>query len=104
MSVGWQDGGVCVIPSDLSPLSLHGRHYDSADSATNGRSDVESVSGSSRLTSRQHSLESRQSLDLSDRWVSPKMLQCWCCRVLCSSFAHAKTGHNVVNKVIDRAF
>ncbi|XP_056428608.1 protein unc-13 homolog A isoform X9 [Hyla sarda] len=42
------------------------RRYDSADSATNGRSDVESVSGSSRLTSRQHSLESRQSLDLSD--------------------------------------
>ncbi|XP_071969659.1 protein unc-13 homolog A isoform X5 [Engystomops pustulosus] len=42
------------------------RRYDSADSATNGRSDVESVSGSSHLTSRQHSLESRQSLDLSD--------------------------------------
>ncbi|KAM4707507.1 protein unc-13 homolog A [Discoglossus pictus] len=48
--------------SDHRPL----RSYDSADSATNGRSDVESVSGSSRLTSRQHSLESRQSLDLSD--------------------------------------
>ncbi|XP_031760528.1 protein unc-13 homolog A isoform X6 [Xenopus tropicalis] len=49
--------------SDHRPIS---RRYDSADSATNGRSDVESVSGSSRLTSRQHSLESRQSLDLSD--------------------------------------
>ncbi|XP_077129747.1 protein unc-13 homolog A isoform X7 [Ranitomeya variabilis] len=48
--------------SDHRPI----RRYDSADSATNGRSDVESVSGSSRLTSRQHSLESRQSLDLSD--------------------------------------
>ncbi|XP_077331973.1 protein unc-13 homolog A isoform X14 [Lithobates pipiens] len=48
--------------SDHRPV----RHYDSADSATNGRSDGESVSGSSRLTSRQHSLESRQSLDLSD--------------------------------------
>lgn len=70
-----------MAPSDLSPLSLDGRRYDSADSATNGRSDVESVSGSSRLTSRQHSLESRQSLDLSDRWVSPEMLQCECCRV-----------------------
>ncbi|XP_075719718.1 protein unc-13 homolog A isoform X4 [Rhinoderma darwinii] len=48
--------------SDHRPI----RRYDSADSATNGRSDVDSVSGSSRLTSRQHSLESRQSLDLSD--------------------------------------
>ncbi|XP_063311974.1 protein unc-13 homolog A isoform X2 [Pelobates fuscus] len=48
--------------SDHRPI----RRYNSADSATNGRSDVESVSGSSRLTSRQHSLESRQSLDLSD--------------------------------------
>ncbi|XP_039622883.1 protein unc-13 homolog A isoform X6 [Polypterus senegalus] len=38
------------------------RRYDSLDSATNGRSDLESASGSSRLTSRQYSLDSRQSL------------------------------------------
>ncbi|XP_048469870.1 protein unc-13 homolog A [Rhincodon typus] len=42
------------------------RRYDSVDSATNGRSDLETASDSSRLTSRQYSLESRQSLDLSD--------------------------------------
>ncbi|XP_072338612.1 protein unc-13 homolog A-like [Scyliorhinus torazame] len=42
------------------------RRYDSIDSATNGRSDLETASDSSRLTSRQYSLESRQSLDLSD--------------------------------------
>ncbi|XP_058870907.1 protein unc-13 homolog A [Acipenser ruthenus] len=38
------------------------RSYDSLDSATNGGSDLESVSGSSRRTSRQYSLDSRQSL------------------------------------------
>lgn len=43
------------------------RHYDSLDSATNGRSDLDSASGSSRRTSRQYSLDSRRSL--SDRWV-----------------------------------
>lgn len=44
------------------------RRYDSLDSATNGRSDLDSASGSSRRTSRQYSLDSRHSL--SDRWVS----------------------------------
>lgn len=44
------------------------RRYDSLDSATNGRSDLDSASGSSRRTSRQYSLDSRRSL--SDRWVS----------------------------------
>ncbi|XP_036410523.1 protein unc-13 homolog A isoform X3 [Megalops cyprinoides] len=38
------------------------RRYDSLDSATNGRSDLDSASGSSRLTSRQYSLDSRHSL------------------------------------------
>ncbi|XP_056894289.1 protein unc-13 homolog A isoform X3 [Takifugu flavidus] len=38
------------------------RHYDSLDSATNGRSDIDSGSGSSRHTSRQYSLDSRHSL------------------------------------------
>ncbi|XP_026054637.1 protein unc-13 homolog A-like [Carassius auratus] len=44
------------------------RRYDSLDSATNDRSDLDSASGSSRRTSRQYSLDSRHSL--SDRWVS----------------------------------
>ncbi|XP_069072746.1 protein unc-13 homolog A isoform X1 [Pleurodeles waltl] len=48
--------------SDQRPI----RRINSVDSTTHGRSDLESASGSSRLTSRQHSLESRQSLDLSD--------------------------------------
>ncbi|XP_076880576.1 LOW QUALITY PROTEIN: protein unc-13 homolog A [Brachyhypopomus gauderio] len=38
------------------------RRYDSLDSATNGRSDLDSASGSSRRTSRQFSLDSRHSL------------------------------------------
>ncbi|KAM8887611.1 protein unc-13 homolog A isoform 3-T3 [Synchiropus picturatus] len=38
------------------------RRYDSLDSATNGRSDIDSGSGSSHRTSRQYSLDSRQSL------------------------------------------
>ncbi|XP_069042115.1 protein unc-13 homolog A isoform X1 [Lepisosteus oculatus] len=38
------------------------RRYGSLDSATNGRSDLESASGSSRRTSRQYSLDSRHSL------------------------------------------
>uniref|UniRef100_UPI003AABB3FF protein unc-13 homolog A n=1 Tax=Centroberyx gerrardi TaxID=166262 RepID=UPI003AABB3FF len=38
------------------------RRYDSLDSATNGRSDIDSGSGSSRHTSRQYSLDSRHSL------------------------------------------
>ncbi|XP_017262670.1 protein unc-13 homolog A isoform X2 [Kryptolebias marmoratus] len=38
------------------------RRYDSLDSATNGRSDLDSGSGSSRRTSRQYSLDSRHSL------------------------------------------
>ncbi|XP_063145251.1 protein unc-13 homolog A [Candoia aspera] len=42
------------------------RRYGSVDSAANGHSDAESASGSSRRTSRQPSLESRRSLDLSD--------------------------------------
>uniref|UniRef100_A0AAQ5ZLH7 Unc-13 homolog A (C. elegans) n=1 Tax=Amphiprion ocellaris TaxID=80972 RepID=A0AAQ5ZLH7_AMPOC len=49
------------------------RRYDSLDSATNGRSDIDSGSGSSRRTSRQYSLDSRHSL--SDRWVSVPPLQ-----------------------------
>ncbi|XP_078718483.1 protein unc-13 homolog B isoform X2 [Lampetra fluviatilis] len=51
------DGGY----SDHRELSC-----DSIESATNGHSDLESASGSSRLTSRQYSVESRQSVDLSD--------------------------------------
>ncbi|XP_046713536.1 protein unc-13 homolog A [Silurus meridionalis] len=38
------------------------RRFDSLDSATNGRSDLDSASGSSRRTSRQYSLDSRRSL------------------------------------------
>ncbi|XP_070687917.1 protein unc-13 homolog A [Pempheris klunzingeri] len=38
------------------------RRYDSLDSATNGRSDIDSGSGSSRRTSHQYSLDSRHSL------------------------------------------
>ncbi|XP_045063803.1 protein unc-13 homolog A isoform X4 [Coregonus clupeaformis] len=38
------------------------RCYDTLDSATNGRSDLDSASGSSRHTSRQYSLDSRHSL------------------------------------------
>lgn len=57
--------------SPLLPTSFPApftRHYDSLDSATNGRSDIDSGSGSSRHTSRRYSLDSRHSL--SDRWVS----------------------------------
>ncbi|XP_068108487.1 protein unc-13 homolog B isoform X9 [Hyperolius riggenbachi] len=43
------------------------RRYDSVDSSANGRHDLESASESSQLTSRHCSLESRHSLDLSDR-------------------------------------
>ncbi|KAM7165880.1 protein unc-13 homolog B isoform 2-T2 [Macrochelys suwanniensis] len=42
------------------------RRYDSIDSTVSGRSDLESASESSQMTSRQYSLESRQSLDLSN--------------------------------------
>nr|XP_040040251.1 protein unc-13 homolog A isoform X1 [Gasterosteus aculeatus aculeatus] len=38
------------------------RRYDSLESATNGRSEIDSGSGSSRRTSRQYSLDSRRSL------------------------------------------
>ncbi len=59
------------LPTSLpAPLT---RRYDSLDSATNGRSDIDSGSGSSRRTSRQYSLDSRHSL--SDRWVSVPPLQ-----------------------------
>lgn len=58
------------------------RHYDSLDSATNGRSDIDSGSGSSRRTSRQYSLDSRRSL--SDRWVSVPPLQFSSCCSSCS--------------------
>ena len=64
-------------PSSLPPPSCCSsscpRRYDSLDSATNGRSDIDSGSGSSRRTSRQYSLDSRHSL--SDRWVSVPPLQ-----------------------------
>lgn len=67
----------CSSPtSPLSPASLLTpltRRNDSLDSATNGRSDIDSGSGSSRPTSRQYSLDSRHSL--SDRWVSVPPLQ-----------------------------
>lgn len=68
-------------------LSSPGRRYGSVDSAANGRSDAESGSESSRRTSRQPSLESRRSLDLSDRWVPT--CACAVCRrrVLCSVLA-----------------
>ncbi len=56
-------------PLPASPIPFPPtRRYDSLDSATNGRSDLDSASGSSRRTSRQYSLDSRHSL--SDRWVS----------------------------------
>nr|XP_025043020.1 protein unc-13 homolog B isoform X1 [Pelodiscus sinensis] len=42
------------------------RRYDSLDSTVSGPSDVGSASESSQMTSRQYSLESRQSLDLPD--------------------------------------
>lgn len=61
--------GSRVTVADHVPL-LPGRRYDSVDSATNGPSDAESASESSRRASRQFSLESRRSLDLSERWVS----------------------------------
>ncbi|XP_072920463.1 protein unc-13 homolog B-like isoform X1 [Hemitrygon akajei] len=63
-----QDSYVDTIPNyDLDYREKKGiRRYDSIDSAANGRSDLESASESSQLTSRQYSLESRQSLDLSD--------------------------------------
>lgn len=68
-------------------LSSPGRRYGSIDSAAIGRSDAESGSESSRRTSRQPSLESRRSLELSDRWVTT----CAVCRVprrvLCSLLA-----------------
>ncbi|XP_059922282.1 protein unc-13 homolog A [Gadus macrocephalus] len=50
---------------DINHLDDDGRamrHYDSLDSAANGRSDLDSGSGSSRRTSRQYSLDSRRSL------------------------------------------
>ncbi len=56
-------------PLPASPIPFPPtRRYDSLDSATNGHSDLDSASGSSRRTSRQYSLDSRHSL--SDRWVS----------------------------------
>lgn len=65
------DAPLPPLPSSLpAPLT---RRYDSLDSATNGRSDIDSGSGSSRRTSRQYSLDSRHSL--SDRWVSAPPLQ-----------------------------
>ncbi|KAH0627753.1 hypothetical protein JD844_008040 [Phrynosoma platyrhinos] len=42
------------------------RRYDSLDSTVSGRTDLESASQSSKMTSRQLSLESRHSLELSD--------------------------------------
>ncbi|XP_013930253.1 PREDICTED: protein unc-13 homolog A-like, partial [Thamnophis sirtalis] len=63
-------GGVsflsAILYADPFPLPLPGRRYGSVESAANGHSDAESASGSSRRTSRQPSLESRRSLDLSD--------------------------------------
>ncbi|XP_078252628.1 protein unc-13 homolog B-like isoform X2 [Rhinoraja longicauda] len=63
-----RDPCVGTIPNyDLDYREKKGiRRYDSINSAANGRSDLESASESGQLTSRQYSLESRQSLDLSD--------------------------------------
>lgn len=73
---GWWWRGARNLADHL-PL-LPGRRYGSVDSAANGRSDAESASESSRRTSRQPSLESRRSLDLSDRWVATS--SCAMCR------------------------
>lgn len=71
-----------ILYADPFPLPLPGRRFGSVDSAANGHSDAESASGSSRRTSRQPSLESRRSLDLSDRWVFLLFfLLCTFCRV-----------------------
>lgn len=65
---------------------LPGRRYGSVDSAAN---DAESASASSRRTSRQPSLESRRSLDLSDRWVASSSRAVCRRRVLWSLLAAA---------------
>lgn len=74
-------------------LSSPGRRYGSVDSAANGRSDAESGSESSRRTSRQPSLESRRSLDLSDRWVAT----CAVCRVPSQSAVVGPCSHGEAN-------
>lgn len=62
---------VTMCPPCLPALAcLLPRRYDSIDSTVSGRTDLESTSESSQMTSRQCSLESRHSLDLSDRWVN----------------------------------
>ncbi|XP_041321200.1 protein unc-13 homolog A-like [Pyrgilauda ruficollis] len=75
--------------SDQAPI----RRYGSVDSAANGRSDAESGSESSRRTSRQPSLESRRSLDLSDRWVAT----CAVCRVPSQSAVVGPCSHGEAN-------
>lgn len=72
---GWRRQRDTRYLADHLPLLL-GRRYGSVDSAANGRSDAESASESSRRTSRQPSLESRRSLDLSDRWVPTSSVAC----------------------------
>nr|XP_033791909.1 protein unc-13 homolog B isoform X3 [Geotrypetes seraphini] len=52
--------------NDTFTSMLHSWRYSSIDSTTNDRIDLGSASESSQLTSLQYSLESRQSLDLSD--------------------------------------
>lgn len=74
-------------------LSSPGRRYGSVYSAANGRSDAESGSESSRRTSRQPSLESRRSLDLSDRWVHT----CAVCRVPSQSAVVGPCSHGEAN-------
>ncbi|KAK9408716.1 hypothetical protein NXF25_007490 [Crotalus adamanteus] len=66
-----QQQGVCVEPlrgyaSDYQERTGI-RRYGSIDSTGSGRTDLESGSHSSQVTSRQLSLESRHSLELSDR-------------------------------------
>lgn len=67
------DAPLPPLPSSSLPPAPSARRYDSLDSVTNGRSDIDSGSASSRRTSRQYSLDSRHSL--SDRWVSVPPLQ-----------------------------
>lgn len=86
-------GGVAPGSSLTMFLSSPGRRYGSVDSAANGRSDAESGSESSRRTSRQPSLESRRSLDLSDRWVAT----CAVCRVPSQSAVVGPCSHGEAN-------
>ncbi|XP_063151990.1 protein unc-13 homolog B isoform X3 [Candoia aspera] len=77
-----QQQGVCVEPLHGYALDCHERaairRYGSIDSTGSGRTDLESGSHSSRVTSRQLSLESRHSLELSDSPASSSKLSSSC--------------------------